>query len=65
MNIGNDKLDDIVAENNVNDQDFQIFKIICNPIFEMLIIMAQTFMKCFSIIYDDTNSPLYELLEKK
>ena len=31
MNINNDTLDDIVADNDVNDQDFSIFKIICDP----------------------------------
>ena len=30
MNIDNDILDDIVADNDCNDQDFQIFRIICN-----------------------------------
>ena len=31
MNINNDTLDDIVVDNKANDQDFQIFRIICNP----------------------------------
>ena len=45
MNINNDTLVDIVAYNNVNDQDLKIFKLICNPCSKMMILMDYYFCK--------------------